>query len=174
MKAQVSPIRGDLPGMVRNQVVDAKGGVMPAEKSESLFAEPGLVPELDRPLEPLWRRFQKRRQALQVRLPPRWKLDQNGAQMVLQSFRAADESLQRLDRILQLLHMRRIAAEFERVEESVRRPIPPRLERRFRWQAVKAVIDLYGIEPLRIEVKPPPHRNLARIEQPFPVLVLIA
>ena len=107
-----------------------------------------------------------------VEFPARRELVEDGAEMAAERAGAAEEPIDRLFGVLQLLHVRQEAAGLHGEEESARRPRGPGGERRFVGQAIEAVVDLDGVEDRGVVVEPALLRQVIRVEVAAPVLVL--
>src|SRR5262249_37425310 len=87
---------------------------------------------------------------------------------------AREEAANRLGRVLELLHVREVAAGFHGVHESARRAAPPRGKSRRLRQPIKRVVDLDRVDALRVVVQPAALRQLGWIKVAAPVPVLPA
>src|SRR5215218_191154 len=107
-----------------------------------------------------------------VKLPAGRQLVEHGAQMTSKGPGAAEEALDRLLRVLELLHVREKAAGFYGEQESARRARGPVSERVFFRQPVETVVDFNGVEDGGVVLEPPLLRKVSRVEVPAPVFVL--
>src|SRR4051812_14439476 len=118
------------------------------------------------------KRVEKDAQPLDVDRPVGRQLKQHRTERPTETIGASEEAMERLLRILQLLHVGQEAARLDRVGEPARRAASPRGEGRRIRKAVEGVVDLDGVEMRRVMLKPLPLRHAARIEIAAPVLVL--
>src|SRR5581483_2605252 len=109
---------------------------------------------------------------IQIQRPARRQLIEDRAQRGAEASRSREEQLQRFGRVFQFLHVREVAAGFHRVHEPWRCAPRPRRERRRVRQAIERVVDLDGIEPLRVILEPLRGGEPGGIEIASPVLIL--
>src|SRR5687767_12664427 len=91
--------------------------------------------------------------------------------MSAQGTHAAEEAVQWLLWILQLLHMRKESAGLHRIHETGRRTFGPARKRRFLRETVKAVVDFNRVKPGRVMFEPACLRQLGGIEVAAPMFV---
>ena len=83
-------------------------------------------------------------------MPVRRQLQQDRRDTVAEPPRHGQELLQRLGAVVQLLHMRDVAAGLEREFEALRRLRQPVIDIFDRRESVEAVVDLDAVELARI------------------------
>src|SRR5438105_8857206 len=81
-------------------------------------------------------------QTVKVEVPASRKLEQHRTELLTEPSRVVQQALQRLLGILELLHVREVAAGFDCEDESLRGFSSPQLEGLARWELVIAVVDL--------------------------------
>src|SRR5688572_2044346 len=113
-------------------------------------------------------------QTAKVELPSRRQLIKHRTQVTPKRAGAAEESLDRFLRLLQLLHMGQEPTCLDGKAESAGCARGPTGEGVRLRQAIKAVVDFDGIEHGRVVFKPPFERVVVTIEIPAPVFVLPA
>ena len=166
-------------------VVQAEADVMLAQQCQDVIGDTRLVPELDDMPErsDSWpvvcrrhsrKRRQERRQPLHVRHPPGRKLIQQRTETCAQVLRMLEQTMQRLGRVLQLLHVCQIAAGFDREQEWRRHPFAPGGERLRRWKAIERVVQLDAVEHARVRLEPRPSRHMCCVEPCAPMRVVPA
>ena len=77
-------------------------------------------------------------------------------------------------RLLQALQVRTIAAELQRIAEVRRCLLPPCIEALSLWQMVERVVNLHGIEMTGVVGKPTLLREMPRVEDLLPVVIVVA
>lgn len=122
----------------------------------------------------LRQRDQKFLQTLQVDLPCGGQLEENRAEAFLQSFDLEHEFLERLFGILQFAIVRDVAAGLDGKTEIGWRLIAPSSLSFGGGQAVKAVVDFYGVETIGIPAQHAIRAQIGRIERSAPMLVVPA
>src|SRR6185436_5741162 len=85
--------------------------------------------------------------------PTRRQLKQDWTELSTESIGHEEKLLARRHRIFQLLHVRGEAAAFDGKKKTRRRRVAPVVECVRGGQMIEAVVDLDGIEVLRVEVK---------------------
>jgi len=148
--------------------------VVALEQRVDLVAVPARIAELDRVAARARKRLQERREAFDVDRPSRRQLIQDRSERARETLRAGEEQPDRIGRILQLLHVRQVAARLHRVDEPARRAVRPPGEG-FRFgEPIERVVDLDGIEPLSVIRQPPGLGELSRIKITAPMRILPA
>lgn len=91
--------------------------------------------------------------------------------MLLQGAGSSKKQADVLLRVDEALHVSHVLASLDREKKVLWSALVPGLKDPSLRQPVKGEIDLYGVEPFRVEVKPLPLGQSLRVEDGFPVLV---
>src|SRR5690606_36067409 len=110
-------------------------------------------------------------QPLVVAAKLRRKLDEGGAELAAQRRHTAEDEIDTVPAILQLLVVGDEAADLPGEEEAVWRCPRPGRDRILAGQAIEAGVELGGVEPARVPVQPRGVLQVGRIEGTLPVLV---
>src|SRR5262249_32837087 len=102
------------------------------------------------------------------------QLDKDRAKGLAEPMRPVEELRDRRVRLFQALQVRTIAAELQRKAEVRRGLLPPHLEALHLRQMVESVVDLHGIEMTGVVGKPPLLREMPRVEDLLPVVIVVA
>jgi hypothetical protein len=156
--------------------VQAKRDVAIAQGAEHILVVPTRMPELDRMLDAhrIGQHGKKPLEAIDILRHLPWQLVQHRAQLRSQLAGTAEETLHRLVRILQLLHVRQETTGFYREQKPCGHSRAPLREHTLIRQAIKAVVDLDGVELPGVILEPLALRNLDRIEVTAPMPILPA
>ena len=144
------------------------------QQRKDLVGVPARIAEFDDVAGPGRQRLQKSRQSFEVQRPARRQLEEHGTERGVQVTGALQKAVDRLVRILELFHVRQEPAGLDGVDKSRRCLTCPFTECRCFGESVEGVVDLHGVEPRGIVVKPAIQRQLVRIEVSAPVLLLPA
>jgi hypothetical protein len=111
-----------------DHVVQAEGGPVFAEEFVDTIVEPAPIAKLEDPLQIVRCSPQESLQAIGVGAPTRRELDEDGAESRTEAAGSIHETPNRLARLLQVLEVGPVAAELQRVPETARRLLTPRIE----------------------------------------------
>src|SRR5262249_16846538 len=121
---------------------------------ENVFTVPAGLPKLDCMAPPLGKCLQECPKPHGVVSPARRELIEDGAEVGAELLGSREEALERLLRVLQLLHVREISAGLDREEEpGGGLPLPSREPAGF-GQSVEAVVQLDGVEDGGVVAEP--------------------
>src|SRR4051812_37647699 len=93
-------------------------------------------------------------QPLTVEFPRRRKLIQHGTEVLAERVHPAEQAIERLLGILQLLHVRQEPAGLHAVKETAWRARRPRDERAALRKSIKSIVDFNRVEDLSVMVEP--------------------
>ena len=164
-------------------VVQAEPDPSPAKHRQDLVGHAELVPELDdvrertdaRPVVPGRVRgqgFDEGGEPLNVGHPPRWQLIQDGPEPRAEMLCVLEQPIHRLGGVLQLLHVRQVAAGLDGKQETRRNPAGPVRERLRRGQPIERTVHLDAVEHLRVRLEPEASRHVRVVEPRSPVRVV--
>jgi hypothetical protein len=174
VKAQVSPVSGEVPRMGGDEVMDTEGGRRIPQDGVDLVAEPPWITKFDGPAVGARYSLEEAGKSSGIRSPARWQLDENRAKALSEPTRPLEESLDQRVRLFQTLQVRTIAAELQRIAEVRRSLLTPHIEALSLWQMVESVVDLHGIKMASVVGKPTLLRETPRVENLLPVVIVIA
>jgi hypothetical protein len=105
--------------------VEAERHTVPLEQLVDDRRVPGGFAELDHVRDVAGEEVEEVPQPIQIELPSRWQLIQHGSEVPSERSSAAEEALQRLFRVLQLLHVGEEPAGLDREQKPARRTRRP-------------------------------------------------
>jgi len=111
----------------------------------------------------------ERLQPLQIGTPVGRQLPQDRAEFPFQAAYPRQEAGQWLGGVLELFEVSDVAVGLDGVDEPFRGLLPPAVERLLRGKAIEGVVDLDGVEFLRVVSKPTGLGQVRRVERAPPV-----
>src|SRR5207248_4467952 len=144
------------------------------QDSVDLVAEPPRITKFDGPAVGARRSLEEASKTSGIRSPVRRQLDKDWAKGLSEPARPVEELRDRRVRLLQALQVRTIAAELQRIAEVRRCLLPPCIEALSLWQMVERVVNLHGIEMTGVVGKPTLLREMPRVEDLLPVVIVVA
>src|SRR5574339_107802 len=136
------------------QFKETKGRIVTLKRPVDFRCMPCWIPQFEADAMSRGKRPKKPIEALDIAVPMRRQLKENRTELPPQPIDNRHKPCQRDFRIFELFSMRHIAASFHGKTKIYGGVETPPVRRLFAGKPVKAVVDFYGIEILRVEPQP--------------------
>jgi len=139
--------------VVAGQLIDAERRVVLPQELVDLVVHPRPVAQLERVAVAARQLAEELLEPLEVHVPTRRKLPEDRAELSAEPLREREEVPEASRRILQFDHVRDEAAPLHSEAEARGRGTAPHVERRLFRQVIEGVVQLDGVEVVRVPVE---------------------